>query len=139
MTERCYADELRASGIAVSNIGARCAELAGRFYGGLHHFPGEWGGIRKVDWNHWLFCRWSQRGGLTTFDGDSITRLVMLAHDLGIRVEVNPAMWHLEIVCHPRVAEKTPGKATPHPTMETALAKWRERNPARPEPTEQKR
>lgn len=128
---RCYADELRAMGLAVSEHGARCAELAGRFYGGLHHFPGEARGLRKVDWNHWLFCAWKQRAGLQTYDFDSLTHLVFLAHDLGIRVEVNPAMSCLEIMCHPRALVPEVGRATPHPTIESALAYWRLGNPAR--------
>lgn len=128
---RCYADELRVMGLAVSEHGARCAEFAGRFYGGLHHFPGESKGLRKVDWNHWLYCAWKQRPGFSTYDFDSLTRLVFLAHDTGIRVEVNPSMNYLEIVCHPRVFVPEKGRAYPHPTIEAALADWRTRSPAR--------
>lgn len=131
MSEQSYADQLRSEGFVVSEIGARCAELAGRFYAGLHHFPGGDKGLRRVDWNHWLFCKWNQHNGLTSYDGDSLTRLVMLAHDLGIRVEVNPRMRYLEIVCHPRVFVKTTGRCAPHPTVEAAVADWRRRNQVR--------
>jgi hypothetical protein len=54
------------------------------FYGGEHRFPGlvrEWGSGFSI-------CHSSP---LSTFDGDQLTRLVVLAHQHLIRVEVSPA------------------------------------------------
>jgi len=129
-------DYLRRQGIKVSDKGARCAEFVYQFYCGWHHFPHD---VKKIDWSAGYIAFTHKWHALSTFDSNALTSLVLMAHDYAIRVEVEPAMRYLRIVLHPRDIAAIAGGWCGHPTMENALAKWRERNPARPEPTEQKR
>lgn len=129
------AEYLRRQGLTVSEKGARCAEFVYHFYCGWHHFPHH---VEKIDWSG-AFIEFTHRhDALCTFDGNKLTTLVLMAHDLGIRVEIEPAMRYLRIVLHPRDIDTIAGGWAGHPTMETVLAKWRERNPARPEPTKER-
>lgn len=128
------AEYLRRQGLAVSERGARCAEFVRWFYRGWHHFPHH---VDKVRWDG-DFVEWTHRyGDLCTFDSADLTTLVLMAHDLCIRVELEPAMRHLRIRLFPRDPDLIASGWSGHPTMETALARWRERNPARPEPTKE--
>lgn len=115
-----------AYGLTVSDAGARCADLVETWVGGLHHYPEGQRALRKTDWSgdHVTFLMY---GSVATFDFDQLTRLVFLAHDHAIRVEVQPAMRYLRILLHPRVREGT--WDTRHPTLEATVAKWREHHP----------
>ena len=64
---------------------------------------------------------------LASYDFNQLTRLVFLAHDLAIRVEIKPAMRYLRIVLHPRDREGS--IMTAHPTIETVLAEHRRLQP----------
>lgn len=130
------ANYLRRQGIAVSEQGARCAEFVRAFYCGWHHFPHH---VRNIDWSNRFVAFTHRHDGLCTFDGNKLTTLVLMAHDLGIRVEIEPAMRYLRIVLHPRDINTIASGWAGHPTMETALAQWRECNPARPEPMEERK
>ena len=65
-------------------------------------------------------------GDLCTFDVDGLTRLVFLAHDRCIRVEVaasSPKRVH--IACHKRHSRTAEKRYARHPALETALIRWR--------------
>lgn len=94
-------------------------EFFSELYFGKHHIPSKiksWGEGWCI--NHW--------GDLSTFDFDTLTRLVFLAHDSCIRVEISQggpravkiAIWKRE--------GRTGSMYTRHPTIENALEKWRE-------------
>lgn len=92
------------------------------FYGGEHHFP-----HKLRDWaNGWSMLH---RADLSTYDFDAMTRLVFMAHDRCVRVEVSHVnMAYLRIVIHPRA----PGPGSMydvHPTLDQAVASWREHHP----------
>lgn len=128
---------LRRLGVEVSGHGAVCAEFMSLLYRGLHRFPSRDRGLRKVEWSDSDLLKWNHHGELATFDGDELTVMVLMAHDLGLRLTVNPVnMQYLEIALSKCDAERHFATVHPHPTMETALADWRTRNPARPEPGE---
>jgi len=68
---------------------------------------------------------------LATFDFDALTRLVFMAHDRCVRVEVkgsNPG--YTKIFLHKRVREGDMMRR--HPTLEAAVEKWREKHPVTP-------
>lgn len=92
------------------------------FYGGEHHFPHK---IREYG-SGWSMLH---RSGLATYDFDQLTRLVFMAHDRCIRVEVSIVnMQWLRIAIH----QRRPGEGQMyevHPTLDEALAAWREHNP----------
>lgn len=94
-------------------------------------------GLRIGPWNvhaDWSIMRSTPYGAsitvtrdLATFDGDALTRLVFAAHDRCCRVEVAPsAPNRLRISAHPRSREG--GLPRCHPTLEDALAAWREQH-----------
>ncbi len=92
------------------------------FYGGEHHFP------HKIkDWG----TGWSMlhRADLSTYDFDALTRLVFMAHDRCVRVEVSHVnMSYLRIAIHKR--RRSDGRMYEvHPTLAEAIEAWREHNP----------
>jgi hypothetical protein len=92
----------------VSPEGLRCADLVERWVGGLHHFPGH-RDVSRVKWSA-DFVEFATHENLSTYDWSSLTRLVFLGHDLGIRVEVRPCnMRHVKIV----LEEHEPREARP--------------------------
>lgn len=87
------------------------------FYRGEHHFPGE---VKKFG-EGWSM---SHFGPLSTFDGDDLTRLVFLAHDWCIRVEVSqggPNRLRIAIWARQRSGDLY----NRHPTIDQALENWR--------------
>ena len=90
-------------------------------YHGRHHIPSKLKGFGD-GWsvNH--------RGDLSTFDFDTLTRLVFLAHDLCMRVSIEqsgPGM--VKIIVWKRNSRE--GRmSSRHPTIEEALNVWRERH-----------
>lgn len=61
---------------------------------------------------------------LSTYDTDSLTRLVFAAHERCCRVEIDPAGPRGVRVCVSRRSREG-GYSERHPTIETALATWR--------------
>lgn len=62
---------------------------------------------------------------IATFDNDRLTRLVVLAHDRLIRVEISPLSFRYIAVDMWSGRERTGGMAQRHPTMEDAVASLR--------------
>jgi hypothetical protein len=87
------------------------------FFFGEHHFPGElkeWG-------NGWII---RAQNNLSTYDFNHLTRLVVMAHDKAIRVEIVPkGMNIIYIAIHKRSREGDYYER--HPTMEDAIKKIR--------------
>lgn len=114
--------------LTVSEDGARCAELLRVWLGGLHHFPGGDKALRTTDWSSFVVEVRLMHESLCTFDGDSLTRLVLLAHDHAIRVDLSSeAMKSITLMMHPRPREG--GIMQRHPTIEEALATHRRFHP----------
>lgn len=140
MNSETAADMLRrVYGKKVSEQGARCAEFCERYYHGWHHFPDGDKGIRRTDWSrHFVEFTHHTDSDLCTFDFGGLTALMFLAHDMAIRVEVEPAMRRLRIRLFPRDAEGIASGWYGHPTIEEAVRRWREHNLPRPEPTKER-
>ena len=93
-----------------------------KFYRGEHHFPSK---IKKFG-EGWAM---SHYGSLATFDGADLTRLVLLAHDECIRVQIEqggPNRLRIEIW---KRAREGPMYAR-HPTIEQAIESIRGCGPA---------
>jgi hypothetical protein len=103
---------------------AQAEEFFGEVFGGKHHIPGdvkEFGRGWKVN---------AYGGWLSTFDFNNLTRLVMLAHDRCVRVEImqgGPGRVGIGIW---QRRTRTGDMTERHPTMEQALADWRKHYPA---------
>lgn len=120
------ADWLRLQGFTLSSLGEAVAELLEILVGGIYRlYPYD---IRSTAWNdtHCIEIRWNQ--SLSTYDDSLLTRLVILAHDRCIRVELSPRNFnYLTIRFHPRQREG--GIFERHPTIEQALNHWRKYHP----------
>lgn len=90
-------------------------------YFGKHHIPGK----IKPFGEGWSV---NHHGDLSTFDFDALTRLVFLAHDRCMRTSIEqsgPRM--IKIIIWKRDS-RSGNIYSRHPTIEQALAKWRERH-----------
>lgn len=90
-------------------------------YFGKHHIPSKITPFGE-GWcvNHW--------GDLSTFDFDTLTRLVLLAHDYCIRASIEqsgPRM--VKIIIWKREGREG-SISSRHPTIEEVFLKWRERH-----------
>jgi hypothetical protein len=83
------------------------------FYFGEHHFPSE----LKVCGHGWMINHYMS---MSTFDYNHLTRLVLMAHDRCIRVEIAPCnAQYIRIKVHKRDRE---GEYTErHPTIQQAI------------------
>lgn len=117
---------LRSAGVtAISPFGARVAELLDVWLLGIYHYHG----AAALDWSNdsWFEMRYHQ--AMSTYDDRSLTRLVFLAHDMALRVEISPhSRQNVMIRIHPR-EHAARELWTHHPTIEQAVAHWRERWP----------
>ena len=123
-TTRRYAgaDWLRTHArFTVSELGADVADLLGDLAGGIYHLSPE---ILNVAWSNPTYIELRWHGDLATFDNDRLTRLVLLAHDRALRVELLPrSRLYLTMRFHRRQRE---GKGWErHPTAEQALEQHR--------------
>ena len=98
-----------------------CVDLIADLLGGGHHLPGA-RSIRPHGDGVAINIRFAT---LSSTDPDALTRLVFLAHDRCIRVEVSGAApGCLKIILHRR--HKRDGRFWQrHPTIEQALDTWR--------------
>jgi hypothetical protein len=89
------------------------------FYGGEHHIPGY-----KVAPFGFGFSVLHNRGSLSSFDFSELTRLVIMAHDRCVRVEVGAEKKHeLRIAIWKRQREGSIDAR--HPTIEKAICDFR--------------
>lgn len=94
----------------------------GVLFNGAHHIPRSGVVERDGGWSVTTFDE------LESYDGDSLTRLVFLAHDQCVRVSVQPASpRYLRIVIWPRSRRDGGHFWERHPTVAAALSAWRDR------------
>jgi hypothetical protein len=95
-------DWLRECKVELSEAGARCADLLGWVFSGIYHI-GDSVRNPKVKWNDDYVSLTISSHDLSTFDGWVLTRLVIAAHDLCIRVTVEAAApRYLRLRLYPR-------------------------------------
>lgn len=100
-----------------------CYEFLCDLYLGEHHLSGK---IRK--WGMGIKLNTYAVHRFATFDFDRLTRLVVMAHDRCIRVELVPSGPRmLGIVMHKRHSREG-GMQERHPTIETAILTIREQS-----------
>jgi len=101
-----------------SDLGALVVDFLDRWYGGFHNIARQIN-LHQIDWtnNHYIAVRYQGRN-LATFDFGLLTKLVVLAHDAMIRIEINPmSRVSVELVFHER--KKREGSAWERmPTIE---------------------
>lgn len=105
----------------MSEIGEDAARLLNDLYLGIYHIDRE---CRRVDWSNKYYIEITVRNCWSTYDFDNLTRLVFLAHDYALRVELIPrGFGYTRILFHRRQREGNLYQR--HPTIEDALANWR--------------
>jgi hypothetical protein len=96
---------------------AEATSFFSEFYQGEHHIPGK----IKPYGDGWVVNH--DRGGIATYDYDQLTRLVFMAHERCVRVEVSPSSpRHLKIAIWKREREGT--FSVRHPDLQTAIEKF---------------
>jgi hypothetical protein len=110
-----------------SEFGRRVADLLVEWQAGIYHLDTK--ALKRVNWTDPRLITLTVRFiSYATFDGSYLTRLVFLAHDACIRVEleaVGPRC--MRIWFHPR--KRDGHLAERHPTLEEAVTRWRECHP----------
>lgn len=105
----------------LSEIGEDVARLLNDWVSGIYHIQRA---ASKVDWKNPYWIEINLRGSLSTFDFDDLTRLVFLAHDYAMRVEIDPRRNGIyKLLFHRRVREGSLYQR--HPTIEQAVNTWR--------------
>lgn len=101
-----------------------CFELLCAVFHGEHHVP-----ERIYAFGRGIKCN-AESHRLSTFDFDYLTRLVVLAHDACVRVEVvSSGPGRIGLVLHKR-AGRTGSSYDRHPTMEEAIERVRPKSVA---------
>ena len=117
------------SGVEPSEVGYRVANLLDLLVNGLHHLDQQ--AAKKARWDDRLFVQLNWRyDEFATHDSNLLTKLVFLAHDLCIRVSIQSAtIGMLRLMFHPREHREGGNFATRHPSLESAVERWRESYP----------
>jgi hypothetical protein len=104
----------------MSAFGERVADLLGDLFEGIYHLENS--ALRKVEWERDEWMSVTLYGSMATFDGNLLTRLVVLCHDRMIRAEVKGAgPGYLKVSFSPRTVREGGEYWKRHPTMEGAV------------------
>ena len=102
----------------LSEIGAKTAIILTKLFQGMHHIPKSQ--IEKMNWEHDRFLSFTYGGSMATFDGNMLTRLVILAHEYKVRVEITPCNFkYFTINFHNRI-NRNGRYYERHPTVKDA-------------------
>lgn len=102
-----------------------CYYFLAILFRGDHHIPGEvkpHGRGIKIN---------AKSYGFATYDFDQLTRAVFLAHDMCVRLEINPSGPGMLKLCMWKRHLREGQMHERHPTIEGALESWRSNNPAK--------
>ena len=103
----------------LSEFGAKCADFLGWWQRGIYHIHND---AVRADWSIERYISLTVHcwGGWSTFDNDTLTRLVIGAHDFCIRLEIDAVGPHtMRLTMHPR--EREGGLSKRHVTIEDAI------------------
>jgi hypothetical protein len=105
----------------LSPFGVRVADLLGEWACGIYHISGA---ISKTDWSDDFYIAINYDGTLDTFDNGNLTRLVMLAHWMCIRVEINSLNFrYMKISFSDR--KRVGDLYNRHPTIDEAVERFK--------------
>jgi hypothetical protein len=105
--------------VQCSPLGRDVADLLGFVYRGIYHIERN---VRKVEWGNDFYIKLNldDGGSFATWDGNNLTRLVLAAHAMAIRIEIEPCNpRYMRLYFHRRRREG--GIAERHPTIEQAI------------------
>ncbi len=112
--------------VPMSPFGKKVADILGQVWRGIYHLHQGSTNLCKVDWTDDRYIRITVTGELATFDSQHLTELVLAAHDSCVRVSVGACnMQRLHLYFSRRTARKG-DLYSRHPTIEQAIAEYRE-------------
>ena len=107
----------------MSPLGEKVAGLLGELFYGIYHLENS--PLQKVEWDNNHHLAISIDRTLSTYDCSDLTRLVLLAHHMRIRVEVRPANFsHISLYFQNR-SDKPEDKYKYHPSIDEAVQKFK--------------
>lgn len=113
--------------LRLSPLGENVADLLNEWALGIYHLDSN--ALKRVVWEDPYYIEF--RNGntrLSTWDFSDLTRLVFLAHDYCIRVEISPlSRTTVRMTFHQRKRDGSMSQR--HPTLEQAVADWRRLRP----------
>lgn len=102
-----------------SSLGALVADVLHETWWGIYHLESK--ALSKVAWEDDSYIAITLFGSLATFDANTLLRLVVAAHDAGLRLNIRAkALNYLEL------SFNFPCAPYPFPTLDAAVAKIRE-------------
>ena len=78
---KCYTDK------PLSENARKTLIILSEVFGGLHHLEGEQ--LELFDYQSDIYNQYLLKGSLATFDSQHLTLLVIMAHDMAVRIEIN--------------------------------------------------
>ena len=107
----------------ISPLGVIVADILGQVYRGIYHI--DFGStLTKPDWSDENFIEVNVPQGIATYDSNELTALVLAAHEVPVRLEINaggPRRLKLGFSPRQRRALELWGR---HPTIEDAIREW---------------
>ena len=105
----------------MSSLGVSVADLLGELYRGIYHLDS--GHLNKVDWTDKRYMEILIGRSLATYDSDDLTRLVFLAHQFCVRVQIEPCNFrYIKMSFSPR--QRGGSIFTNHPAIDQALEQF---------------
>lgn len=110
---------------APSEIAIKAVYILSRIHHGLHHCPKVLKKVKPEDWDQPYYFECQHYDELATCDGGELTTLVILAHDLGVRVAVEGVgPNYMRLIFHPRKSRD--GRMDQrHPSIEESVERVR--------------
>lgn len=108
----------------LGELGKRVADFLGQWEYGIYHL--DYKALLRVDWNNERFIEIAiSYKTLSTCDFDNLTRLVFLAHQTALRVEIMPlSPRSLKFLFHGRQNNDLTDRHTYHPTLSEAVKRF---------------
>jgi len=111
----------------ISCFGAKVAHLLDRMVDGIYHLPES--ALQRAEWHNDHHVEISWYRGISTYDSDELTRMVLLCHELSIRGTVKPSNpRYLRLGFSRRI--RNGGLCDGHPTIQRVLmgfnSRWSE-------------
>lgn len=107
---------------------AAAVQFFADLFGSEHRIPGGAGAVKQ--WGSAAWALSTPQCILSTYDPDYLTRLVLLAHDRCVRAELVPGGPRRVRIAIWQRNTREGSSMVRHPTIEQALAAWREGRPA---------
>lgn len=120
-------DEIRyfSKGQKLSSIAEKSLIILSYTFGGIHHL--DWKQRQKFRYTDEINTDYVLYGNMATWDSNQLTTLVVLAHELAVRVRIAPHSFkYLKITFWERTREGQ--NHNRHPSMDEVLKYWRSKD-----------